>query len=65
MGNHWEKVMDGIKKFVAFPAINFGRTLVVSFQLLPFVLVFKAVGEGRGYKDTCKEEIETFNLYKG
>ena len=31
------------QKFFGFPAINFGRTLVVSFQVLPLVL------EGRGY----------------
>ena len=30
--------MDGIEKFVVFPAINSGRTLVVSFQILPLVL---------------------------
>ena len=38
MGNNLEKGMDGIKNFVNFPAMNFGRTLVVSFQLLPLVL---------------------------
>ena len=30
--------MYGIEKFVGFPAMNFGRTLVVSFQLLSLVL---------------------------
>ena len=28
--------MYGIETFVGFPEMNFGRTLVVSFQLLPF-----------------------------
>ena len=37
-GKHRIKVMCGIEKFVGFPEINFGRTLVVSFQLLPLVL---------------------------
>ena len=30
--------MYGIEKFVDFPVMSFGRTLVVSFQLLPLVL---------------------------
>ena len=38
MLKYWEKGMDGIKKFIGFPEINFRRTLVVSFQLLPLVL---------------------------
>ena len=38
MGKNEEKGMDGIKKFISFPEMNFGRTLVVSFQLLPLVL---------------------------
>ena len=37
------KVMYGIENFVGFPAMNFGRTLVVLFQLLPLVL------GGQGY----------------
>ena len=40
---HCEKGMGGIKHFVGFQAINFGRTLVVSFKILPLVF------EGRGY----------------
>ena len=43
MGEHQEKGMDGIYIFVGFQEINFGRTLVVSFQLLRLVL------GGRGY----------------
>ena len=50
MGNHWENGMDGIEKFVVFPGMDFGRTLVVSFQLLPLVLGVEAVGKGTGYK---------------
>ena len=42
MGKHLEKVMYGIEDFVGFPEMNFGRTMVVSFQLLPLVL------DGRG-----------------
>ena len=38
MRNHWENRMDGIEKFVGFPAINIGTTLVVLFQVLPLVL---------------------------
>ena len=38
MVKHRIKVMYGIEKFVGFPAMNFGITLVVSFQLLPLVL---------------------------
>ena len=30
--------MEGIEKFAGFHAMNFGRTLVVSFQILPLVL---------------------------
>ena len=30
--------MDGIEKFDGFQAMNFGITVVVSFQLLPLVL---------------------------
>ena len=50
MGNNLIKVMHSIETFVGFPEMNFGRTLVVSFQLLPLVLGVEAVGEGRGYK---------------
>ena len=38
MGKDWEEVMDSIKKIVSFPVMNFGRTLVVLFQLLNLVL---------------------------
>ena len=43
MEKNWEKLIYGIEKFVGFPEINFGRTLVVSFQLLLLVL------GGQGY----------------
>ena len=36
--------MDGIKKLVGFPVINLGRTLVVSFQLVPLVLGDRGFG---------------------
>ena len=54
MGNHGEKVIYGIKKFVGFPETDFGRKLVVLFHLLALVLGVTAVGEGRGYKDMWK-----------
>ena len=54
MVKHWEKVMYGIEKFIGFPEMNFGRTFVVSFQLLLLVLGVDAVGEGRGYKNKGK-----------
>ena len=38
MGEHQEKGMDGIKKFVGFQAMDFGIILFVSFQRLPLVL---------------------------
>ena len=38
MGKHMEKVMYGIEKFVGFSEMKFGRTLVVSFQLIPLFL---------------------------
>ena len=44
MGNHWEKAMDNIEKFVGFPEMNFGITLVVLFQLLPLVLGSRGFG---------------------
>ena len=50
MVKHCEKVMYGIKKFVGFPAVNFGRTLFVLFQLLHLVLGVEAVGEGNDIK---------------
>ena len=56
MGKHWEKVMYGIEKSIDFPAMNFGITLVVLFQILPLVLGVEAVGEGRGNKSNFKEE---------
>ena len=46
--------MDGIKMVVGFQVMNFGITLVASFQLLPLVLGFEAVGEGRVTKYKCK-----------
>ena len=57
--------MHGIEKFFGFPAMNFGRTLVVSFQLLPLVLGVEAVGEGIVNKSKWKEEEQTFNSDKG
>ena len=50
IGKHFIKVMYGIENFVGFPGMNFGRTLVFSFQLIPLVLEVRAAGEGRGYK---------------
>ena len=44
MEKHWEKGMDGIENFVGFPGMNFGRILVVSFQLLPLVLGGRGCG---------------------
>ena len=46
--------MYGIEKFIGFPAMKFGRTLVVLFQIPPLVLGEEAVGEGRVYKDKRK-----------
>ena len=43
-GNSWLKVMFGIEHFVASQAVNSGRTLVVSFQLLPLVLGDRGCG---------------------
>ena len=43
-GNNSELGMDGIEKFVGFPAMNVGRTLVVLFQLLPLVLGDRGCG---------------------
>ena len=44
----WEsiekKLMYGIETFVGFSAMNFGRTLVVLFQILPFVLGGRGCG---------------------
>ena len=44
MVKHREKEMYGIENFVGFPEIYFGRTLVVSFQLLPLVLGGRGCG---------------------
>ena len=38
MGNHWENVMVGIEKIVGFQTMNFERTLVALFHILPLVL---------------------------
>ena len=65
MGKHWEKGMCGIEKFVGFPAINFGRTLVVSFQLLPLVLGGRGCGRRKSIQDNWKEEEEMSNYHKG
>ena len=43
-GKALNKGMYGIEKFVGFPAMNFGRTLVVSFQLLTLVLGGRGCG---------------------
>ena len=37
--------MDGIEKFGGFQSMNFGRTMVVSFQLLHLVLRVKVCGK--------------------
>ena len=47
MGKHWEKLMYGIEKFVSFPGMDFGRTLVVLFQFLPLVLGGRGCGINR------------------
>ena len=39
--------MNGIENLVSFPAMNFGRTLVVSFQLLPLVLGDRGCGRSK------------------
>ena len=44
MGKHRIKVMYGIEKFAGLPAMNFGRTLVVSFHLLTLVLGGRGCG---------------------
>ena len=46
--------MDGIEKFGGFQAINFGRTLVVSFQLTPLVMG----GQGCGRRERRKIQAE-------
>ena len=38
MGKHSIKVIYSIEEFVNFTEMDFGRTLVVLFQLLPLVL---------------------------
>ena len=38
--------MEGIEKFVGFPEMYFGGTLVVLFQILPLILGIDSVGEG-------------------
>ena len=43
-GKAWNKVNERYQKFIGFPATNFGRTLVVSFQLLPLVLGGRGCG---------------------
>ena len=47
--------MDGIEKISGFQAINFGITLVVSFQLLPLVL--GGLGCGRRKREEISVEI--------
>ena len=55
----WENEVLG--KFRMFQAMNFGRTLVVSFLLLPSVLGVKTMGEGGVTKYKWKEKEETFH----
>ena len=38
MGDLWEYEKEGLVKFGGFQSMNFGRTLGVSFQILPSVL---------------------------
>ena len=39
--------MDGIENFGGFQAMNFGRTLVVLFQLPPLVLAGRGCGKSK------------------
>ena len=47
MGKHWEKEMGVIEKFVGFPAMDFGRTSVVLFQITPLFLGGQVCGENK------------------
>ena len=42
--------MDRLGKFEGFQAINFGGTLVVSFQIVPFVLGGQVCGRRKRRK---------------
>ena len=42
--------MYGIENFDVFQAMNFGRILVVSFQLLPLVLGGQGLGISKSHK---------------
>ena len=55
----WEKEVLG--KFATFQVMNFGRTSVVSFWLLPSVLGVETMGEGGVTKYNWKEKEETFH----
>ena len=44
--------MDRLRKFSSFQAVDFGRTVVISFQLLPLVL------GGRGYRRRKRHKIQ-------
>ena len=44
----------GFGKFEGFQATNFGRTLFVSFWILPLVLGVDPIVEGVGKKDKWK-----------
>ena len=65
MVKQWEQVMDGIEKFTGFQAMNFGRTLFVSFQLIPLVLGDLGCGRRKRNRNNQKEEEDSFNLGKG
>ena len=44
---HWEKGMDDTEKFVGYQAMNFGRTSIVSSQILTLVLGDIGCGMGK------------------
>ena len=46
MGKQWEYGMGGIEKFVGFQEMSFGKTLVVSFHILPLVFGDQVCGRG-------------------
>ena len=48
--------MGGLGNFADFQEVNFGITLVFSFQILPLVFGGYVVVKGGVTKDKCKEE---------
>ena len=51
MGSLWEWLNEGLVKFSGSQEMNFGRTFVVSFRLLPSVLGGLGYGRIRRGKD--------------